>query len=313
MASRHRQSCINQLCNSKMKSSKALEVISFLKCLGCVIVCLAIFPGCSMLGNFSKSAENTAKKSGLSSLPLPPDAMHLNIVFVDRPVDDPLMKTELWTNLDQIATIDSMERAKLNDLGIRVGVSGSIPPRPLQRILGLKTEITDHADSSREKLLAGRSLVRRSGGETEIQSSSVLPIIRYQPEGSVKEKVYKNARCLFRMRIERLQDGWAKLDFTPEIHYGNHELRPVAREQGWDYQYSQQVESLKDQAFSLNLNVGEMIVLGRNHLDDKNLGDFFFQSLNGSDDVDKQRLVVVRLADMKKLDPIFSNQTISRK
>ena len=274
-----------------------------------VLGVLFVLPGCAI---FNPSASETTGLSdtGKSTLstPLAIDAIHLDIAFVDRPIDDPLINNEVWQELDQIATLDSVQRSQLNESGILVGVSGSIPPRPLQKILGLKTEITDYADTSKEKNLAWRSLIRRSGGETIVQASSILPVIRLKNSADGEEKILKNAKCVFHVRIERLQDGWCKLYFMPEIHYGYFKGRPQATKNGWGYRHSQQIMRFQDKAFELTLNLGEMVVLGRTGKDKESLGHSFFQSIEGEGLEESQRLIVIRLTNMRKIDPLFTNK-----
>ena len=57
-----------------------------------------------------------------------------------------------------------------------------------------------------------------------------------------------------------LQDGWARLEFAPEIHHGDRTLAADGYGRRWQPQESQEIDVLP-QHFSLKLHVGEMAVI----------------------------------------------------
>ena len=115
---------------------------------------------------------------------------------------------------------------------------------------------------------------------------------------------YENAKAVLRMRVEREQDGWARLHFLPEIHHGEALLRPVAGEFEWTHRRLPIVEPLYDQQFSLSLNLGESAVVTVGENKPGTVGQSFFRSLDQAGRL--QRLLVVRVTDMQRLSPVYS-------
>lgn len=272
---------------------------------GLMLLMLILCAGCESL--WKKEPEpisNTSKK--IAELAAGQDAVQLNIVFIERPQNDPLIGESLWREIDEIGTLSAERRAMLKEYGFRAGLVGSNPPRDLQRLIGLNTEITDLAESSRSKRLIGRTIVLRSGADTEIQTSPFFPEVELQLPGETVARTFKSARCVLNVHMERLQDGWVTLFFTPELHHGARELRRVAGETGWELKSSQKIERFPDQEFRMTLNVGEMVLLGARENASHDLGDQFFHA--SLDQAQSKRLIVVRLADMQRIKPIYREE-----
>lgn len=255
----------------------------------------------------------------LPPIQLPPDAVQLDVVFVERPLGDALLGSELWQHVDQVGSLDRQTRNTMRHSGFRAGVVASRPPLALQQMMGLKSEFAYEPEAERVKQLVGHHLMFRSGGETDIQVSPYYEECSFDAmrNGRSQSLNVRNARCLFKLKAERLQDGWAQLEFIPQIQYGDEKLRPVADADGWRYQNSQRNEILYPQRFSLTLSVGEMAIITAEDGADPALGRLFFcgppaidLSTPHADPQDVpvrhsplhgptvQRLLVVRLAGM---------------
>ncbi|MBR9801855.1 MAG: hypothetical protein ACE37I_09845 [Rubinisphaera brasiliensis] len=260
-------------------------------------------PGCSIVDT---SVEQSSPKSSLLS-PLSPgiDAVQLDIVYVERDEKDPLLAQMLWGEIDQVGTVDLQTRSRLRDAGFRVGLVGMSPPRSLQRLLGFSNDPTDSAGTSRHSELAGRSVLLRSGGDTEIQTSVVYPELTIQLPGEDEPRTLLTARFVLRAQLERLQDGWVNLHLTPEIHHGQSQLRPVAGAANWELKGTQEVLSMNDLQFTVALNVGEMVVLSADSETEESLGDQFF--VNRDVQRPQRRMIVVRLSDMRKIEPLYTD------
>ena len=101
-----------------------------------------------------------------------------------------------------------------------------------------------------------------------------------------------------------LQDGWAKLEFAPEIHHGIERVRPIVIDGSWQPKESQEIDTLP-QRFSLKLHVGEMAVMTAAPAESRSFGHHAFIR----EDAEKgpvQRLLVVRLSNMSRIDPVYS-------
>jgi len=269
------------------------------------IACLCV-PGCNLL-NFSTLFSST-ESSGKSELRLPPivasrDAVQLEILFVDRPANDALLGDALWKQVDQIAGMSADIRGTLRENGWRVGHASSHPPKALEQLLEMSSGRPEVIDS--ERRLVGRRIALAAGGNLPIDLTELQPELRIKPASEGKTKSYTNARCILNVQIDREQDGWVRLNFTPEVHHGQNWLRPVATQLDWTRRRGQLVEPLFDQKFSLSLNVGEMAIITAEGDDKDSAGHSFFRSIHESGGL--QRLLVVRVANMRKMVPVYDN------
>lgn len=256
---------------------------------------------CESLPSGGSSVEqSTAFK--LPMLTAPRNSIELDIVFVDRPVSDPLLGKSLWREVDQVGTLSAEQRATIREAGIVVGHVGSSPPDALQSLLNLTDQELERQRREANDIpkTAARRVALPAGTDTEVWSNeAVAQRLVTQPDG--KKLDLANARGLLRLRAERSQDGWARIDFTPELHHGQTSTRPFAAATGWMYRTTQEVIPYFAQQFSANLNVGEMLVLTCDRERPGTLGQSLFQFEDGTGL--KQRLVVVRLAELREITP----------
>lgn len=256
---------------------------------------------CESLPSRSSSAQQaTAFK--LPTLTAPRDSVELDIVFVDRPVSDPLLGRTLWREVDQVGTLSAEQRATIREAGLLVGHVGSSPPDALQSLLNLTDQELERQRREANGLpkTAARRVALPPGTDTEVWSNeAVASRMTTLPDG--KKLELTNVRGLLRLRAERSQDGWARLDFSPELHHGQTSTRPFAAATGWMYRTTQEVIPCFAQQFSANLNVGEMLILTCDRERLGTLGQSLFQFEDSAGI--KQRLVVVRLADLRKIAP----------
>jgi hypothetical protein len=257
--------------------------------------------GCALFDKPVSALKNSALK--LPLIGLPPDAIQLDVVYVERPAGDTLLGPELWRHVDQIGSIEPEQRTLLRKNGFRVGVVASNPPLPLQRMLGLTSDFAYEPAAEKSKQLVGHRCVLRSGGQTDIQASPAYPECTFEitQGGESRRRTYENALCKYHVTAERLQDGWVQLDFVPTVHHGQEQLRRVVGDAGWQFHTAQRTETLYPQRFSLRLSVGEMAVVTADEEADGTLGRLFF--LGPDDEPQVQRLLVVRLAGMNDAEP----------
>jgi hypothetical protein len=270
-----------------------------------VLVCLCV-PGCHLL-DFSTLFSGT-ETSGKTELRLPPivasrESVQLEILFVDRPANDALLGDSLWKQVDQIAGMSADIRSTLRENGWRVGHASSHPPRALEQLLEMSSGRPEVIDN--ERRLIGRRVALAAGGNLPIDLTELQPELRIRANADGTTKTYSNVRCILNVQIDREQDGWVRLNFTPEVHHGQNWLRPVATQLDWTRRRGQLVEPLFDQKFSLSLNVGEMAIITAEGTDNESAGHSFFRSVHESGGL--QRLLVVRVANMRKMVPVYDN------
>ncbi len=289
----------------KLLSLKFCLLAVALAWLAVVITGCALMREGAVLGLGKYTEKNTVNK--LPSIPVSQDAMQVEIVFVERPVTDPLLGTALWNEVDEIGAVELTDQEILNQNGLRVGHVSSVPPMALQTLLGLKSNLGGiKKDEDESLLLSGRRLMLRSGVPTDIQTSELLEkctlnIITDDEEEPIKVKDFENARCVFRVKAHKMQDGWARLEFTPEVHYGAQQLRRTATNIGWQLENRQNTSPLYNQKFEVTLNVGEMaIITAADNVSPNSAGKLFFRGEGPKADI--QKILVVRLANMSKMD-----------
>jgi hypothetical protein len=174
-------------------------------------------------------------------------------------------------------------------------------------MLGLNSGVDTPYDTAESQKLMGKKFFLPSGGTAAVQISDVYPecdFTLYSTHVSVEgdEKRYEAAQCVYRITAFREQEGWARLEFVPEIQHGSPRMRPVPGPDDWHLLASQKTDRLFGQRFSVRLNIGEMaIVTASDHLPGT-AGHRFFIGPEGAEPI--QRLLIVRLASMgKEIDP----------
>jgi len=281
-----------------------------------LVVALAILvvkiTGCALmeegavLGLRKYADKRTVNK--LPAIPVSQDAMQVEIVFIERPVSDPLLGSILWNEIDEVGAIELMDQENLNQNGFRVGHVSSVPPMALQTLLGLKSHLGGVGKQDESLLLSGRRLMLRSGVPTDIQTSGFydkcsLQLFDEEAEGQLEMKEFEQARCVMRVKAHKVQDGWARLEFIPEMHYGAQQLRRTPTNIGWQLENRQNTTPLYNQKFEVTLNVGEMTVItATENVSPDSAGHLFFRGEESKSDI--QKILVVRLANMSKMDAV---------
>ncbi|MFO0917937.1 MAG: hypothetical protein U0872_06430 [Planctomycetaceae bacterium] len=255
-----------------------------------VFVCLS---GCQ----FFPQAEDLS--SGLQSrrTTLPPlradqEAIQLDVLMIDRRADDPLIGDRLWHELDQVGAVSAETRNVLNSNGLRVGHAASSPPPMLESLLAANPR------TSEPSRVSGRTYSIRSGTDLEVQASELWPEcdVSIFDKERVRNMQFDQVRGVFHVKPIRLQDGWVRVEFIPEIHHGDLRLRHVATESGFANKTTQEVEKCFPQRFTVTLNVGESAVITADADSEGTLGDRFFRRKEEGEPL--QRLLIVRLVDM---------------
>ncbi len=251
--------------------------------------------GCTLFSPLDLPLQVTAARPVLPPIKAPSDAVQLQIVFIERPADDPLVRQLVWQELDQVGAIPPETRTVLEENGFRVGQSGSHPPPALQKLLGLTGQLVNDTDESHQ-LMSGRRLGLRSSQNSEIQTlDEVLDCsIRYRLGGKEEVVAYEQSRVL-KVSPVRVQDGWVRMEFAPEIHHGLARLRHTPTDDGWALRGGQKCDSRFALKFHTMLNNGELAVISGQPEQPETIGHrFFCHEVEGRKML---RLLVLRLAD----------------
>jgi len=224
-----------------------------------------------------------------------PQALRLEYFVVERPAGDPLLGSLLWDEMAELGLLDNERRVALNKQGIRVGVTSTSPPDALQKLLGEVEEITDARTPEEARRRHGMLQVVPSGGSFAAWTSDEMPLktVALTAGGKATEKTFEQARGIVLVTAKTEQEGWAKLEFLPEIHHGAPGLRHSADQASWQFTNGQQVQKLFDQKFELSLNEGDVAVVTAIGDEPDAVGSLLFRTEAAG--VPVQRLLVVRL------------------
>jgi|GEM_PF-347808 len=288
--------------------------------------------GCSLFrfgwsDDVSTNGDPHAKKPSLPAIRRSRDTVGLEIVFAERPVDDPLLAdAALWEGVDTVGELKPETRKRLLRQGFKVGHMSATPNAAVESLLGLTSQSTGTRAPVGRRQLAGQRIVRPLGGDTEVQTSRYFPMFTYDglPRPSRSATALegrrtgpdepfraRNARCVLRVKVEQLDDGFARLQFTPEIHHGRMGWRPQATEMGLQGTTSQKIHYLYDQRFTMTLNTGEMAVLTADSALPDSLGNRFF--IDGEPGSRTQRVLFIRLADVAASQAVVRESRANRK
>ncbi len=263
-----------------------------------LVMCCGVL-ACASLP-FGASSERSATAFKLPPLPLPRDSVELDVVFIDRPAGDPLLGRTLWREVDQVGTLTSEQRTALREAGIQVGHVGASPPDALQSLLNLADEERERKrrEANGLAITASRRVALPAGTDMDLPTSESVSTREVELPGGERKEL-QETRGVLRLRAERSQEGWARLDFVPELHHGQTRTRPFAAVTGWQYRTTQEVLPFYSQQFAATLNVGEMLIITADRERAGSLGQQLFQFDDATGT--KQRVVVIRLAEMREI------------
>jgi len=255
--------------------------------------------GCALFNPGSAVERITAERPFLPPLQSERNVIDLEVYYVDRVVGDPTIGDGLWGAVNQAAGPLSTH-AKLRSEGIQYGVAPSSAPPALQSLIarGFGSSSTKVTELRPVPLINGSSAPVLVGG---LPATCTIPSSGKRSAISVQQ-----GQCMFQVAAERLQEGWVRVAFLPQVHHGAQRVRPVATDQKWENKNAQQVESYYDQEFSLDLNKGEYVVIGMADERPGTLGHLFFRG--GDAETRFQRVMIVRLAGMQSMKPLRNDR-----
>ena len=255
-----------------------------------------MLPGCQGLFTRNDHATETDIAGQLlKPLPKLPDGIRLEVFFVDRHVGDPRIGESMWKAVSQGGSLDVATIRQLNEHGLRFGTVPANPPVALQSLYL-------SPNSSTLERTSYQSLPFPTGGHAILEVMSLpegMDVVLPGPDGD-RTLALHNAKAILRVQADKIEEGWAKLEIVPEIHHGELINRPVAGEREWQMRTSQAVEPLYQLKFHVELNRGEMAVVGLNDKSKSSIGRLLFRN---QIDSTLQRVLMIRLADVCAVRP----------
>ncbi|MEZ6058421.1 MAG: hypothetical protein R3C01_17100, partial [Planctomycetaceae bacterium] len=223
------------------------------------------------------------------------EAIDLELFFIERPVGDPLMDSGFWYELDQINTVSSDIRERLQSNGLRFGIAGSPTPPALLALLkegagggpGMRTMKQQY------RVPTG---ISHEFPCNPFPSPCVISLI----EGNEsQEREIEQGRGIIRCRVERAQNGWAKIELLPEIRHGDSRMRPTPGDNSWELSGGQESIPVYSNRFTIDLNESEMIVLGAVGSKVDSLGGRFFRTDQDGNTI--ERLLVLKFGGLSQV------------
>jgi hypothetical protein len=281
----------------------------------CALSAVCAAAGCTLFKPISDVFAFWPQATTTTANSLPPlqpsrDAVQIEFTFVERPVGDPLLGNALWGQIDQVGAVTASEAESLKRTGLRVGNAGQTICPALEQILR-DSEPAEVPASETHISVKKETLCIGPGVSPPISINSARKCTIDVPVSSgTREHSYENFKGVLRLTAHRLQDGWARLEFVPEVHFGQERLRPTSASAGlqsvWQPEVAQEVESLLAQRFSVKLLVGEMVLITANDTENPRLfgTQAFVRDQPGFGKL--QRVLIVRLANMSRIDPVYA-------
>jgi len=222
-------------------------------------------------------------------------AIDLEIFFVDRVKDSPLIGEQLWQSLHQVSTIETQNRNNLDQHGFRIAFSPARPSRQLQSLMALSTS----DDPTRRALK--QTLTLPVGQETFLLASTIPTgtQVRLDEDGVEHVLDIVDGKSMFRLKAELADGGWARLTLIPELRHGQHSLRPQGTKDEFVFQHGQKPVTFYEDRMTAEINIGEILVLGSDPQREDDLASHFFRGDGVSGPSDEiERLMLIRVADV---------------
>jgi len=263
-------------------------------------------------GSACTSIRPQGGKSPLARVQMSPDSCALDISFVHFPLGDKEANGPLWDEIDE-QHFPTDVRRRLAENGFRVGVvGGQIPPKLAEMLeladtpdaVGGVTQVA-LADLESTQKVVGHHVQLRAGRRRQIVTSGIydeLPVLRCTADG-VCGRSYPQAQGVLRLAAFPEPDGRVRLEFVPELHYGQYGPRYVGQQHAFRIETSRPQRVFDEMAFSATLTPGDMLVVSGLPNRPGSLGHHFFTRENAGRK--EQKLLVIRLSQTQH-DELFS-------
>lgn len=269
-----------------------------------VLICKLAFPalllggaGCHLWFPADTGTTTTAN-SLLPQIKSTHEAIDLELYIIERPVGDPLIDSGFWFELDQINSVPSDTRDRLQVNGLRFGIAGSPTPPALLTLLK-----EGQGGSPGSRTLKQQYRVPTGVSHEFPCNPFPSPCQISLVEGEeVQRKELSDGRGIIRCRVERSQNGWAKIELLPEIRHGDSRMRPKPGDNSWELAGGQESIPIYSNRFTIDLNESEMIVIGSIGDKGDSLGGRFFR--NDADGNPIERLLVLKFGGLSKVNGV---------
>jgi hypothetical protein len=277
--------------------------------------------GCAQPGSREKAGGLLRESGRLPPLTIPPDGVALDVVFVRRPLGDPEMNQQLHADVDE-QVLEPPLRDSLARNGLWVGLAGDPLPRSLESLLGLDDEKEEKEEQERPESnakteaqtgdpqdvtlvplvpkVSGQYVILDSAKPTELltrnDTYAECFVLVWRDERLVGEQ-FENAQCVLVVTPHREPDGRVKLEFLPQVRYGQPRVEHAASSDGtWRFAAQRPRRSFHELAWEVTVSPHEMVLVTCLPNLEASLGYHMFTA--PLDDSTQQNLIAVRLSDL---------------
>ena len=216
------------------------------------------------------------------------------------------MRELAWEELDESGVMSHSDRNRLNQSGIRIGVSGGTLPWALESLLrGERVNSESSAASTRRSDNAssfGLQVAIPQGSNSIIELSPEGKSLMVPPgriDGVSKSGELNDARCVLDVTATEYGEGWVVLRFLPQIHHGSRTMRYSVSASGEQLPIRQRIQPLYDQQFEVKLHINETLVIGYQKQDEWTIGRMLLQS--DSLTSTSERLLAIQLKQIEEV------------
>ncbi len=233
-------------------------------------------------------AEPARRTAWLSPLqgPSGPDAVHLHVALLERPIHDRYLNGELWALADEQA-VGLEKRALLEENGFRIGQVGGLTPAGLHDLLA--AERNHHREPRCVQTRAGKPTTLPLGPPRAECRAEVR-----RPQGEPVRVELDRAECSLVVVPSLAANGRTRLRFTPCVRHGEATPQPRAApdRSGILLQSEKPSEEFTDLSWEVELAPNEFVVIGARADRPGTLGRECFVRADEARPV--QRLLVIR-------------------
>lgn len=256
-----------------------------------ISLCLLSTCGCALFGGgakglteFSQPLTSDQLNDFENDLPTR-NVVRLAASIISAPATDKRVRELVWEELDESGLMSPEDRRRLNQSGIRVGVSGGTVPWALTSLKqGEQHQLKFRPGSypsSGQNMSLGTHVAIPEGGRSVVE----LPATHNQviiPAGRIAGlhdgAELSNARRILELTPVEYGNGWVVIRFLPQIHYGSVTTRFNIAGAQQTMPVRQRIQPLYEQQFELKLHANETAVIGYLKQDDWSVGRLLFQS-----------------------------------
>jgi len=254
---------------------------------GTVILCALVGTmgaGCRLSPNPPDRPRSSAISRSLAPM-VPPEALIVQSVLLERPIGDAFLDRELWESTLPVGEPET--RALHAENGLRAGIlSGTLPQR-FQDLLNSSAEtVSPHELSFNTRTEA----VIPTAGPIDSCRFALLADLAVQP----RTIELKQARCGIQVKPQIVEGGRVKVACEPRIQHGERRDRYRPTEDGTGFARVEEIplEKFPKLGFEVTLGPNDCLVLGWNADRPKTIGEALFAV--EVDNRPRQRVLVIR-------------------